>query len=187
MNLSVIRYYGLRHKSNHQIQAKFCLVYGKVALCSRTVNTWAVRFRSRRISVEDHIFGLFHSRRVCFHRRTSEKGSKRERFNSAFFTLTILPNIIRSMCMLRPKIWPKATGCISTMLNLTKLPCHFRKLKRHGSSDYRNCPIPMIWHPVTSSYSGTWKKNEKGGIVGPKSGDLCGKTNFQAIIINWFW
>jgi hypothetical protein len=73
MNLSVIRYDGLRHKSNNQIQAKFCLVYGKVALYPRTVNTWAVRFRSGKISVEHHVFGLFHSRRVCFHRRTSEK------------------------------------------------------------------------------------------------------------------
>jgi hypothetical protein len=111
MNLSVIRYSDLHHQSNSQIQAKFCLRYGKVALCLRTINTWAVRFRSGRISIEDHIFGLFHSRRVCFHRRTSEKGSKRERFNSPFFTLTIFPNIIGSISMLRRKIlaqgrWP---------------------------------------------------------------------------------
>jgi hypothetical protein len=104
MNLSVIRYYGLRHKSNFQIQAKFCLIYGKVAVCPCTVNTWAVHFRSGRISVEDHIFGRFYSWRVCFHRRTSEKVLKRERFNSAFFTLTILLNITGSMSMHRPKI-----------------------------------------------------------------------------------
>jgi hypothetical protein len=61
MNLSAIRYSGLRHKYNDQIQAKFCPVYGKIVLCPRIMNTWAVRFRNERISVEDHIFGLFRS------------------------------------------------------------------------------------------------------------------------------
>jgi hypothetical protein len=50
---SVICYYVLRHKSNHQIQAKLCLVYGKDALCLRTVCTWTARFRSKKTSVED--------------------------------------------------------------------------------------------------------------------------------------
>jgi hypothetical protein len=104
MNLSVIRYYGLRHKSNHQIQMKLCHIYSKVAVCPRTMNTWAVRFRSGNISVEDDIFSLLCSRRVCFHRGSFEKGWEKEQFNSAFFALTILRNIIRSMSMLRPKI-----------------------------------------------------------------------------------
>jgi hypothetical protein len=34
----VIRYYVFRHKSNNQIYAKFCLIYGKVAFCPRTVD-----------------------------------------------------------------------------------------------------------------------------------------------------
>jgi hypothetical protein len=36
---SIIRYWVFRHKSNYQIQAKLCLVYGKDALYRRTVDT----------------------------------------------------------------------------------------------------------------------------------------------------
>jgi hypothetical protein len=39
INLSVIGYYLLHHKSKNQIQAKFCLVSGNVALCPLTVDT----------------------------------------------------------------------------------------------------------------------------------------------------
>jgi hypothetical protein len=35
------------------IQAKLSLVSGKDALCQRTVDTWAARFRSGRTSVQD--------------------------------------------------------------------------------------------------------------------------------------
>jgi transposase len=51
---SAIRYFVLGQKSNRAIQAKLSLVYGRDALCRRTVDTWAARFRSGRISVEDN-------------------------------------------------------------------------------------------------------------------------------------
>jgi hypothetical protein len=50
---SVIRYFVLRQKSNRAIQAKVILVYGRDALCQRTVDTWAARYWSGRTSVED--------------------------------------------------------------------------------------------------------------------------------------
>jgi transposase len=50
---SVIRYFVLRQKSNRAIQAKPSLVYGRDALCQRTVDRWAARFRSDTTSVED--------------------------------------------------------------------------------------------------------------------------------------
>jgi hypothetical protein len=50
---SVIRYFVLRQKSNRAIQAKLSLVYGRDALCQRTVDTLAARFRSGRTSMED--------------------------------------------------------------------------------------------------------------------------------------
>jgi hypothetical protein len=51
--LSMIRYYVLHKKLNTAIQAKLSIVCGKDALCQRTVDMWAARFRSGRISVED--------------------------------------------------------------------------------------------------------------------------------------
>jgi hypothetical protein len=49
----MIRYYILHKKSNTAIQAKLSLVYGKDALCQRTVDTWAARFWIEKTSVED--------------------------------------------------------------------------------------------------------------------------------------
>jgi hypothetical protein len=40
-------------KSNMAIQAKLSLIYGKDALCQRTVDTWAARFQSGKTLVED--------------------------------------------------------------------------------------------------------------------------------------
>jgi hypothetical protein len=92
---------------------------------------------------------------------------KKERFNSAFFTRTILPNIIGSMVMPRSKIWPKTTGYVSTMLHLTVLFCHFRKLKSWDSPDWSSRLIPLTWHSVISSDSVTWRKNSIGRTSGP--------------------
>jgi hypothetical protein len=50
---SMIRYYVVHKKLNTEIQTKFSLVYGKDAFCQRTVNMWAARFWSGRISVKD--------------------------------------------------------------------------------------------------------------------------------------
>jgi hypothetical protein len=49
----VIRHFAVRQKSNNAIETKLSLVYGRDALCQRTVDTWATRFRSGRTSVED--------------------------------------------------------------------------------------------------------------------------------------
>jgi hypothetical protein len=57
----------------------------------------------------------------------------------------------------------KAIDCISTMLNLTMLFCHFRKLKMRDSADCSSHFILLIWHLVIFSYSGNWIKNSKWG------------------------
>jgi hypothetical protein len=44
----------LHKKSNKEIHAKLSIGYGKDALCQRTVDTRAARFRSRGTSLEDH-------------------------------------------------------------------------------------------------------------------------------------
>jgi hypothetical protein len=43
----------LREKSNEKIHTKLSLGYDKDALCQRTMDTWAARFRSGRTAVED--------------------------------------------------------------------------------------------------------------------------------------
>jgi hypothetical protein len=53
MDLFVIRYYVLRHKSNDHIYATPCVVHGKVTLCPGNVGAWAGRFPSGRTSIED--------------------------------------------------------------------------------------------------------------------------------------
>jgi hypothetical protein len=50
---SVIRYFVLRQKSNHQIAAKLAKGYGQDAPCLRAVQKWAVWFCPGQENVED--------------------------------------------------------------------------------------------------------------------------------------
>jgi hypothetical protein len=187
MNLAVTGYYGLRHKSNYQIQAKLWLLYGKVAVCRRTVNKWAICFRSGKISIEDHSFGLFDPRRVCFHRGTFEKQSKRERFNSAFLTLTILRNAIGSMSTLRSKIRTKATGCTSNCWISQKCSVTSEKWRGTVHQSALSARFPWfgtMWLLLIQIFEEKMRMQER---QVRKPGDLCGGTNVQATIIKWFW
>jgi hypothetical protein len=94
---SVIRYYVLRNKFKEEIYTKLSLGYSKDALCQRTVNTWATRFRSGRTFVEDddsrgrfsrndfstavsalwreiHMFYVVKSRKICSFQRLQFRG-----------------------------------------------------------------------------------------------------------------
>jgi hypothetical protein len=55
------------------------------------------------------------------------------------------------------------------VLHFIMLFCHSRKLKRRGSLNCHSSLISLIWHPVTSSYSSTWRKNSKGRISNSKT------------------
>jgi transposase len=50
---SVIRYFVLCGKSNHQIAAKLATGYGLDALCLTAVQKWAARFRAGQYNIED--------------------------------------------------------------------------------------------------------------------------------------
>jgi hypothetical protein len=110
------------------------------------------------------IFSIYFTREGCV---SIEGLPKRERFNSTFFTFTILPNIIGSINMLHPKIW--AQGDWPHIENLTILLCHFRKLTSWESPDWLNHLIALALDPVTSSHSVTWTNNSMRRTVGPKT------------------
>jgi hypothetical protein len=105
---------------------------------------------------------------------------KREWFNSAFFTLIIRPSVIGRMSVLRPK--RRAQG---HWLHIDNEKSHKHALPPQKTEKalfirLPQLPIPMNWHTATSSYSGTWRKNKKGGTQVRKLGDHCGETNFKS-------
>jgi hypothetical protein len=75
---------------------------------------------------------------------------------------------------------PKVTDRISTIRNLITLLCHFRKIKRWDSPDCHNRPIPLIWHPTTSSYSVLEEKTKREEFQIRKRGDLCDEKNLES-------
>jgi hypothetical protein len=94
---------------------------------------------------------------------------KREWFNSSFFTLTICPNIIGSMSVLRPKRRAQRHWLHINNTRPHNAALSLQKTEEACSPDCPSCPLPLIWHPVTSSYSGTWTKNEKARTSDPKT------------------
>jgi hypothetical protein len=112
------------------------------------------------ISSGKSIFSIYFTRQGF----SIETLPKREWFNSAFFTRMILPNIVGSVSVLRPKM--RVQGY---WLHIDNVKPHNAALSHQKTEEARftrlpSRPIPLIWHSVASSYSGTWRKNEKGGI-----------------------
>jgi hypothetical protein len=142
IDLSVIRSYVLRHKYNYQIHAKLCLVYGKVALCPRTVDTWAARFRSGRTSGEDHVFDLFHLLRVFFHQSTSEK----RMIQFCLLYSNNFPSIVGSLSVLRPKMRAQ-----SSWLHIDSIQTHDAALSLQKTEEVRftRLPSPLYSHDLT--------------------------------------
>jgi hypothetical protein len=177
MDLSVIRYYSLRHKSNHHIQAKLCLIYGKVTLCPRTVDTWAVRFRSGMISAEYHSFSLFHSRRVYFNRRTSEK-------RTIQFCLLYSNNSSKS--------YQKHECASPKNTNPRPLGVYRQCYISHNcsvTSENRKDTVHQISPPVWFPWFGTLqllviqvleKRTRKEKLQVRKPGDVCGDPNLRS-------
>jgi hypothetical protein len=78
-----------------------------------------------------------------------------ERFNSPFFTETILAHSVQSVNAFRPKMQSQGHYMYIDNAQFHNSPCHFRKLKSWHSSDWPSHLIPMPWHPMTSSDSVT--------------------------------
>jgi hypothetical protein len=79
----------------------------------------------------------------------------------------------------------KVIGCRSTRLYLTILLCHFRKRKSWESPDWPSRLVPLIWHPVVSSYPATWRKNSMGRISSLKTRwSLCSERFDQNSCLN---
>jgi hypothetical protein len=66
---------------------------------------------------------------------------KTEQFNSTFFAETIFPNVVQGHCMYVDKATPHDSA-----LSL-------KKTEELGLTDWPTRLIPLIWHPMTSSYS----------------------------------
>jgi hypothetical protein len=120
---------------------------------------------------------------VCFTHEGSfsiESLPKREWFSSAFFTLTIRPNIIRSMNVLRPKktdASPLATHRQQKTLQTCPVPSENWSGRVHQIAPAALSPwIGALWHFLIR----VLEKNKKEGTQVRKSCDLGGQTNFRS-------
>jgi hypothetical protein len=86
---------------------------------------------------------------------------QRERFNSAFFTLTILPSIVGSVSVLRPKMRAQGQWLHIDNAKSHKAALSFQKTEEARSLYCSSHPIPMTWHSATFVFGHLKKELEE--------------------------
>jgi hypothetical protein len=113
------------------------------------------------ISSENIIFSVYFTRQEFI---AIETLSKRERFNSAFFTLTILPNIVGSVSMLRPKIRAHDYWLHIDNDKLHNAAVPFQKTEEMGFTRLSQPPYSYDLAPCDFFLFRYLKKNKRGVI-----------------------